>query len=119
MFALVRFVLAALVLAISLEAGADRRYGLGEIPTPEQIAGWDIDIRPDGVGLPPGEGTALDGERVVTSGGRVLCATALGDTVADAQKNAYECASKIYWEGVFYRKDIGYRAIEREQPTEA
>ncbi|WGL15015.1 phosphoribosylamine--glycine ligase [Microbulbifer bruguierae] len=64
-------------------------------------------------------GTALDGERVVTSGGRVLCATALGDTVAEAQQNAYECASKIYWEGTFHRKDIGYRAVEREQSAEA
>ncbi|AOS96769.1 Phosphoribosylamine--glycine ligase [Microbulbifer aggregans] len=60
-------------------------------------------------------GTALDGERVVTSGGRVLCATALGDTVADAQANAYQCAKAIHWDGVFYRKDIGYRAVEREQ----
>ncbi|MGL6160496.1 phosphoribosylamine--glycine ligase [Microbulbifer sp.] len=59
-------------------------------------------------------GTALDGERVVTSGGRVLCATALGDTVAEAQANAYAAARGIYWDGVFYRKDIGYRAIERE-----
>ncbi|MFD1216012.1 phosphoribosylamine--glycine ligase [Microbulbifer celer] len=64
-------------------------------------------------------GTALDGERVVTSGGRVLCATALGDTVAEAKANAYECARKIYWEGAFYRKDIGYRAVEREQSEEA
>ncbi|WP_444938284.1 phosphoribosylamine--glycine ligase [Microbulbifer sp. JMSA002] len=60
-------------------------------------------------------GTALDGERVVTNGGRVLCATALGDTVAEAQANSYEAARAIYWEGVFYRKDIGYRAVEREQ----
>jgi len=63
-------------------------------------------------------GTALDGERVVTSGGRVLCATALGDTVAEAKDNAYECARKIHWEGAFYRKDIGYRAVEREQSEE-
>ncbi|WP_250461437.1 phosphoribosylamine--glycine ligase [Microbulbifer litoralis] len=60
-------------------------------------------------------GTALDGERVVTSGGRVLCATALGDTVAEAQANAYRAAKGIYWDGVFFRKDIGYRAIEREE----
>ncbi|WP_444883650.1 phosphoribosylamine--glycine ligase [Microbulbifer sp. PSTR4-B] len=62
-------------------------------------------------------GTALDGERVVTNGGRVLCATALGGTVAEAQANAYEAARAIYWEGVFYRKDIGYRAVEREQTS--
>ncbi|MCW8126901.1 phosphoribosylamine--glycine ligase [Microbulbifer halophilus] len=60
-------------------------------------------------------GTALDGERVVTSGGRVLCATALGDTVAEAQANAYKAARAIYWDGVFFRKDIGYRAIAREE----
>ncbi|GAB2892938.1 phosphoribosylamine--glycine ligase [Microbulbifer echini] len=60
-------------------------------------------------------GTAEDGERVVTNGGRVLCATALGDSVAEAQANAYEAARAIYWDGVFYRKDIGYRAVEREQ----
>ncbi|WP_444912050.1 phosphoribosylamine--glycine ligase [Microbulbifer sp. PAAF003] len=60
-------------------------------------------------------GTALDGERVVTNGGRVLCATALGDTVAEAQENAYESARAIYWDGVFFRKDIGYRAVKREK----
>ncbi|WP_444906506.1 phosphoribosylamine--glycine ligase [Microbulbifer sp. SSSA008] len=60
-------------------------------------------------------GTALDGERVVTNGGRVLCATAMGDTVAEAQENAYESARAIYWDGVFFRKDIGYRAVEREK----
>ncbi|MEW5249359.1 phosphoribosylamine--glycine ligase [Microbulbifer sp. 2201CG32-9] len=60
-------------------------------------------------------GTALDGERVVTSGGRVLCATALGETVADAQANAYTAARAIHWEGAFYRKDIGSRAVAREQ----
>jgi len=62
-------------------------------------------------------GTALDGERVVTNGGRVLCATALGDNVAEAQANAYTCARNLYWEGVFFRKDIGYRAVEREEAT--
>ncbi|WNZ56836.1 phosphoribosylamine--glycine ligase [Microbulbifer sp. MKSA007] len=60
-------------------------------------------------------GTALDGERVVTNGGRVLCATAMGDTVAKAQENAYDSARAIYWDGVFFRKDIGYRAVEREK----
>ena len=59
-------------------------------------------------------GTALSGEQVVTQGGRVLCATALGENVAAAQRKAYELASQIAWEGCFYRKDIGYRAIARE-----
>lgn len=61
--------------------------------------------------------TAQQGDRIVTSGGRVLCATALGDSVADAQANAYEAARAIYWDGVFCRKDIGYRAVEREEAT--
>ncbi|MEH0834690.1 phosphoribosylamine--glycine ligase [Pectobacterium cacticida] len=60
-------------------------------------------------------GTKLNGVNVVTNGGRVLCVTALGNTVAEAQQRAYEIAAGIQWQGVFCRKDIGYRAIEREQ----
>ena len=52
---------------------------------------------------------------MVTAGGRVLCATALGNTVTEAQQRAYELAAKVTWDGVFYRKDIAYRAIAREQ----
>ena len=59
-------------------------------------------------------GTRLNGDRVVTNGGRVLCATALGSTVTEAQTRAYELASRIRWDGVFYRRDIGHRAIGRE-----
>ena len=62
-------------------------------------------------------GTRLDGDQVVTSGGRVLCATALGNSVTEAQKRAYELAGKIQWDGVFYRKDIAYRAIAREKSS--
>jgi phosphoribosylamine--glycine ligase len=64
-------------------------------------------------------GTALSADgQVLTAGGRVLCATALGDTVGAAQKAAYELAAQIDWEGMFCRKDIGYHAIAREQrPT--
>jgi phosphoribosylamine--glycine ligase len=60
-------------------------------------------------------GTKLDGDQVVTSGGRVLCATALGNTVTEAQQRAYQLARNIHWEGAFYRTDIAYRAIAREQ----
>ncbi|UAY91872.1 phosphoribosylamine--glycine ligase [Pectobacterium polaris] len=60
-------------------------------------------------------GTKLNGIDVMTNGGRVLCVTALGNTVAEAQQRAYEIAAGIQWQGVFCRKDIGYRAIEREQ----
>ncbi|WP_286220896.1 phosphoribosylamine--glycine ligase [Marinobacter apostichopi] len=60
-------------------------------------------------------GTKLQGEQVVTNGGRVLCATALGKSVTEAQQRAYELAAKIHWDGVFCRKDIAFRAIAREQ----
>ncbi|AKX60218.1 phosphoribosylamine--glycine ligase [Thiopseudomonas alkaliphila] len=60
-------------------------------------------------------GTQLVDQQVTVNGGRVLCATALGETVAEAQANAYKLAETIHWPDSFYRKDIGYRAIEREQ----
>lgn len=60
-------------------------------------------------------GTRLDGQRVVTSGGRVLCAVALGPSVAAAQARAYEGVNKISWAGAFWRTDIGYRAVARER----
>ncbi|MFT6311544.1 MAG: phosphoribosylamine--glycine ligase [Porticoccus sp.] len=59
-------------------------------------------------------GTALQDGATVTSGGRVLCATALGNTVSEAQQKAYAQAKKINWAGCFYRTDIAYRAIARE-----
>lgn len=74
-------------------------------------------------GLPEGEtegekvfhaGTRLQGEQVLTNGGRVLCATALGNTVTEAQQRAYQLAGSITWNGAFYRKDIAWRAIARE-----
>ena len=60
-------------------------------------------------------GTALKDGQVVTAGGRVLCATAIGASVADAQQQAYRLADKIRWNGMFHRNDIGYRAIARER----
>jgi phosphoribosylamine--glycine ligase len=59
--------------------------------------------------------TALVDGKVLTAGGRVLCATSLGATVSQAQRKAYKIVEKISWEGMFFRKDIGYRAIEREK----
>ena len=59
-------------------------------------------------------GTALSGDDVVTSGGRVLCATALGNSVTEAQQQAYVLTKAIDWEDVYYRNDIAYRAIARE-----
>ena len=71
-------------------------------------------------GLPePGEdyrvfhaGTAADGDRVEVSGGRVLCVTALGHNVRMAQKRAYEIVSRIRYDGMHYRRDIGHRGLE-------
>jgi len=60
-------------------------------------------------------GTRLQDGQVVTNGGRVLCVTALGDKVSDAQKKAYDLANQIKWNDVYYRTDIGYRAVEREK----
>ena len=60
-------------------------------------------------------GTALKNDQVVTSGGRVLCATALGNSVSEAKLRAYDLVRTIHWKGVYYRKDIGYRAVEREE----
>ncbi len=62
-------------------------------------------------------GTATTDNAVVTSGGRVLCATALGITVSEAAEKAYQLADKISWEGMFMRRDIGYRAIAREKAS--
>ena len=58
-------------------------------------------------------GTRLRDGAVVTSGGRVLCVTALGDTIAAAADRAYAGAREIHWSGAFYRRDIGHRAIGR------
>jgi phosphoribosylamine--glycine ligase len=60
-------------------------------------------------------GTSMSDGKVVTSGGRVLCATAMGDTVSEAQSHAYELAGAIHWDNIYLRDDIGWRAIAREQ----
>jgi phosphoribosylamine--glycine ligase len=60
-------------------------------------------------------GTARDDGHIVTAGGRVLCATALGDSVTEAQQRAYALAQSIHWPGIYFRGDIAHRAIAREQ----
>lgn len=59
-----RAVAAALLIGLPVAAGADERTGLGQPATPEEIAGWDVDVRPDGQGLPEGSGNVLTGEEV-------------------------------------------------------
>jgi phosphoribosylamine---glycine ligase len=58
-------------------------------------------------------GTQMQGDDIVTAGGRVLCACALGDTIKEAQTKAYELANGIHWDNVYYRTDIGFKAIRR------
>ena len=63
-------------------------------------------------------GTSLENGEVVTNGGRVLCVTALGKTVSEAQANAYRHVQEITWADEYHRTDIGYRAIAREQQAQ-
>ncbi|EKO3593904.1 phosphoribosylamine--glycine ligase [Vibrio metschnikovii] len=96
-------------IGIVLAAGgypADYRKGdvISGLPT-EEVAGEKVFHA----------GTSDQSGAVVTNGGRVLCATALGENVFQAQQRAYQLAKQIEWQGMFYRHDIGYRAIAREQ----
>ncbi|PCH60294.1 MAG: phosphoribosylamine--glycine ligase [SAR86 cluster bacterium] len=63
-------------------------------------------------------GTKMSAGEVVTNGGRVLCATALGETVSAAQASAYQLLSQVSWDKVYFRQDIAYRAISRENAQE-
>ena len=58
-------------------------------------------------------GTRLEDHRVVTAGGRVLCVCAMGNTIAEAQAAAYHAVGQIHWHNVYFRRDIGYRAVGR------
>ena len=106
-----------------IEAEWDRRVALGVVLAaanyPESPKKGDVIG-----GLPKGNsfgdnchvfhaGTADKEGQVVTNGGRVLCVTALGENIKLAQKAAYEAAAQIAWDGMQFRKDIGYRAISR------
>src|SRR3990167_3920022 len=102
------------------EADWDRRTALGVV---QAAAGYPDTPRKGDVihGLPQGlqdahvfhAGTSLVDGQVVTSGGRILCVTALGNTVKQAQSRAYEIADGITFDGRQMRRDIGYRAIQR------
>ncbi len=101
------------------EAEWDRRFALGVVmasanypDTPklgDEITGLPKDMQDAYVFH---AGTILKDGKVVTSGGRVLCVTALGETVKFAQQQAYRIAEQIHFDGAQYRKDIGYRAIK-------
>ncbi|HEX6591136.1 MAG TPA: phosphoribosylamine--glycine ligase [Moraxellaceae bacterium] len=85
----------------------------GDIRKGDAIAGLDAAAKLDGKVFHAG--TTLKDGQVITSGGRVLCATALGHTVSEAQRQAYELVKAVSWEGEYHRSDIGYRAVAREQ----
>ncbi len=96
-------------LGVVLAAGGyPADYSKGEV-----ISGLDAVNESDGKIFHAG--TAEKDGQVVTNGGRVLCAVGLGDTVSAAQQRAYALAKQISWDGMFYRDDIGYRAIAREK----
>lgn len=85
----------------------------GDIRKADVISGLDTASRIEGKIFHAG--TTLKDGKVITSGGRVLCATALGHSVSEAQSNAYKLVNAVSWEGEYHRNDIGYRAVEREQ----
>ena len=91
-------------------AGYPGRYRQGDVisglPAHDEELGDDIKI------FHAGTTEAKDGP-IVTHGGRVLCVTALGATVAEAQSLAYNSVKRIHWDGAYYRTDIGYRAVAR------
>lgn len=108
----------------ALEAQWDRRVALGVVMA---AGGYPASYRRgDAItGLPPEPaadykvfhaGTKGGNHTIVTNGGRVLCVTGLGESVHAAQARAYEIARQINWKDVYYRRDIGYRAIARESP---
>jgi phosphoribosylamine--glycine ligase len=95
-------------LGVVLAAGGyPDAYNKGDV-----ISGLDTDDSEDLKIFHAGTKATADG--VATNGGRVLCAVALGDNVADAQAKAYALVKQISWDNVYYRDDIGYRAVARE-----
>jgi phosphoribosylamine--glycine ligase len=103
-----------------VELDWDRRVALGVVMAAD---GYPLNPRKgDAVTRLPEEaadavvfhaGTTLQEGRLVTSGGRVLCVTALADSVKLAQQRAYELLQGIHFDGAQYRRDIGHRAIKR------
>ena len=84
----------------------------GDYPKGDVISGLGVEL-PDTKVFHAG--TRQEGEHVVTAGGRVLCVCGLGGTVSEAQANAYRQVARLEWANMYYRSDIGYRAVERER----
>jgi phosphoribosylamine--glycine ligase len=105
-----------------VEAEWDPRAAVGVVLAaggyPESVRKGDVIEGLDLAAALPGKvfhaGTRQADGQALTSGGRVLCAVGLGDSVRSAQAQAYALADVIHWPGMQYRHDIGWRAIERE-----
>ena len=100
----------------------DERVALGVVMAaggyPEEYAKGDVisgldDTLDDTMVFHAGTKNGPSGTQ--TNGGRVLCVCALGDSVAEAQARAYERVAQIQWDNVYFRRDIGYRAVARER----
>jgi len=108
----------------TVRAEWDPRAGLGVVLAaegyPEKVRTGDPIEGLERAAQLPGKvfhgGTRRAGDEVLTSGGRVLCATALGDTIAAAQRSAYALVQTLHWPGMHYRHDIGARALARTVP---
>jgi phosphoribosylamine--glycine ligase len=106
----------------TVSADWDPRAALGVVMAaagyPEEVRKGDAISGLDRAAALPGKvfhaGTRMESGRVVTSGGRVLCAVGLGASVSDAQAEAYGLVNSITWTGAQFRRDVGYRAIARE-----
>ena len=107
----------------TVTANWDPRAALGVVMAaagyPDDVRKGDVIEGLDHAATLPGKvfhaGTREDSGRVLTSGGRVLCAVGLGSSVQAAQSEAYGLVNSISWAGVQFRRDIGYRAIARER----
>lgn len=106
----------------TVSAEWDSRAALGVVMAaagyPEEVRKGDVIEGLDRAAALPGKvfhaGTRVESGRMVTNGGRVLCAVGLGPSVTDAQAEAYRLVDSITWAGVQFRRDVGYRAIARE-----
>jgi phosphoribosylamine--glycine ligase len=88
--------------------GYPERYAKGSV-----IDGLDAAAAVEGVQIFHA-GTLASGDRILANGGRVLDVSALGKTVGEAQRRAYQAIDRIVWPDGFCRRDIGFRAVERE-----
>ena len=107
----------------AVNAEWDERAAVGVVLAaggyPDQYGKGDVIYGLDAAAELPGKvfhaGTKLIDGKVTTNGGRVLCAVGLGKSVSESQQNAYALVDRIHWDGIQFRRDIGYRAIAREK----